>query len=501
MMNALAKRFLPDNANNSRFENMLQDMPVCVLTCNIHDDFRIDYANTTAIETLKRIEHLLPCRAEDIVGQTIDVFHKDPGHQRRILSSPGNLPYRTTIAIGDEFLDLNATAILDERGNYVGPMLTWDIVTDKINKEKENKLLLKLLDEMPVNVMLADKDTFDITYINQTSIKTLTPLEHMLPVKASEIKGKSVDIFHKNPAHQRAILSDPSRLPFRSKITLGEDTLDLRVAALTDDDGSYLAPLLTWDIITDRVKLADDFEQNVGAVVQAVSAAATEMQASAGSMTAAVEDTTAKSASMAAASEELASTVDEISRQVMQSSEIARSAVEEANKSNELIIGLADGAQKIGDIVNLIQDIASQTNLLALNATIEAARAGEAGKGFAVVAAEVKALANQTAKATEDIALQVNEIQESVSASVSAIQEVSTTIEKMDAITTSVSAAIEEQGASTRDVNVNIQGVMAASEQTGEIAGNVQEAAAELSQQAEGLAQRADAFLQQVREL
>ena len=146
-----------------------------------------------------------------------------------------------------------------------------------------------------------------------------------------------------------------------------------------------------------------------------------------------------------------------------------------------MITGLAESAQKIGDVINLIQDIASQTNLLALNATIEAARAGDAGKGFAVVASEVKQLATQTARATDEIGQQITEIQTAVGSAVEAIQSIGTTIESMDSITTNVSAAVEEQDASTREVNNNIQGVMQASEETGQVAITVQNGAEQLT--------------------
>lgn len=201
---------------------------------------------------------------------------------------------------------------------------------------------------------------------------------------------------------------------------------------------------------------------------------------------------------MAAATEQLEATVTEISRQVHQSSDIARDAVAEAKRSNESINELSESAQKIGQVVTLIQDIASQTNLLALNATIEAARAGEAGKGFAVVASEVKALANQTAKATEDISLQISEIQNSMGESVDSIQSVTATIEKMGEITESVAAAVEEQGASTKEVNQNIQGVMQAAQETSSVADQVRQASNELSEQSEKMTGYVDTFLKQV---
>jgi len=247
-------------------------------------------------------------------------------------------------------------------------------------------------------------------------------------------------------------------------------------------------------------QLADDFERNVKGVVETVAAASTELQSSAESMAATAEETNSQAGTVATASEELSASINEISQQVTRSATISASAVEQARKSNENVQGLAESSQKIGEVVSLINDIASQTNLLALNATIEAARAGEAGKGFAVVAAEVKNLANQTARATEEISGQIGAIQEATQSAVGAIKSISDTIGEISEISTAISSAVEEQGAATREVAGNITGVTTASAETGQSAGQVLEAANELSRQSETLGKEVDSFLLKVRE-
>ncbi len=481
-------------SNSDAFRSIVESLPVAVMTCDMHNDFKIDYYNPNTAEELGKVEHLLPCPVSELMGQSIDIFHKDPTHQRAILADPRNLPHKAQIRLGEEYLDLYVTAIKSPSGEYLGPALTWSVVTDRVRKEQETEQLLRMLDDMPVNVMMADKDTLEITYVNKTSIDTLTPLEHLLPIKAADLKGACIDIFHKNPAHQRALLADPNNLPWESNISLGDETLSLRVTRLDDANGNYISPMLSWNVITDQIAMA----KNVAEATNLVASASTELDASAATMSSATEETTAQSSSVAAATEQLEATVTEISRQVHQSSDISRDAVAEAKRSNESIKQLSESAQKIGQVVTLIQDIASQTNLLALNATIEAARAGEAGKGFAVVASEVKALANQTAKATEDISLQISEIQNSMGASVESIQSVTTTIEKMGEITESVAAAVEEQGASTKEVNQNIQGVMQAAQETSSVADQVRQASSELSEQSEKMTGYVDTFLKQV---
>jgi methyl-accepting chemotaxis protein len=221
----------------------------------------------------------------------------------------------------------------------------------------------------------------------------------------------------------------------------------------------------------DMIKLANDFEGAVGEIIETVSSASTELEASAGTLTktaeraqeatttvaAASEEASTNVQSVASATEEMASSVNEISRQVQESSRIANDAVDQARKTNDRVGELSKAAARIGDVVELINTIAGQTNLLALNATIEAARAGEAGRGFAVVASEVKALAEQTARATGEIGQQITGIQEATQDSVNAIKEISGTIEKLSEIASTIASAVEEQGAATQEISRNVQ--------------------------------------------
>ena len=476
---------------------MLENMPIGVMTCDLKD-FRINYVNPQTIESLKLIEDALPCRAEDIVGQCIDIFHKNPAHQRTLLSNPKNLPHRTKLEVGDEILDLLVSPIYSG-GKYIGPMVTWSIVTQQVHAEEEAARLKRMLDEMPINVMLLDKEDFTITYVNKTSIETLRPLQSLLPCPVDKIQGQCVDIFHKNPAHQRAILSDPTKLPYDAKIKVGDETLDLRVSAVRDSKGNYMGPMLNWTLATARVKLADDFESNIGSSVAALLESAQSMQANSTSLAASSEESNVQAATVSAATEELSSSINEISRQVATSNEIAGNAVTAAEESNVLITEMSEAARKISEVVNIIQDIADQTNLLALNATIEAARAGEAGKGFAVVASEVKELASQTSKATEDITKNIGQIQGATDTSVESMQTIQRIIGEVAEISSGIAAAVEEQSAATQQVAQNIVGVSDASKEVGEMSTQFQTSAGALSEEADNLKENVESFLVQVR--
>jgi methyl-accepting chemotaxis protein len=221
----------------------------------------------------------------------------------------------------------------------------------------------------------------------------------------------------------------------------------------------------------EMIKLADDFEGAVGKIVETVSSASTELEASAGTLTAtaeraqelttmvaaASEEASTNVQSVASSTEEMASSITEIGRQVQESARMANEAVDQARTTNDRVSELSKAAARIGAVVELINTIAEQTNLLALNATIEAARAGDAGRGFAVVASEVKALAEQTSKATGEIGQQITGIQAATEESVGAIQAISTTIEKLSEISSTIAAAVEEQGAATQEISRNVQ--------------------------------------------
>jgi methyl-accepting chemotaxis protein len=243
----------------------------------------------------------------------------------------------------------------------------------------------------------------------------------------------------------------------------------------------------------DMNKMADNFETAVGQIVEAVSSASSQLELSAGTLTATAERaqelTTAVAAaseeastnvqSVASATEEMASSVSEISRQVQQSARMATDAVDQARVTNDRVSELSKAATRIGDVVELINTIAGQTNLLALNATIEAARAGEAGRGFAVVASEVKALAEQTAKATGEIGQQISGIQAATQESVNAIQAISGTIEKLSEISSTIAAAVEQQGAATQEISRNVQQASMGTQQVSSNIGDVQRGASE----------------------
>ena len=309
-------------------------------------------------------------------------------------------------------------------------------------------------------------------------------------------------------------INGPMRHLIGEMLNISEGKLDNRIFVARDDEiGRALRNLQTLQTLVrfdreelkatelrsaaqrkaDMIRLADGFEGAVGEIIETVSSAATELEASAGTLTstavranelstmvaAASEEASTNVQSVASATEEMSSSVNEISRQVQASARMANEAVDQARTTNDRVGELSKAAARIGDVVELINTIAGQTNLLALNATIEAARAGEAGRGFAVVASEVKALAEQTAKATGEIGQQIAGIQAATQESVNAIREISGTIERLSEISSTIAAAVEEQGAATQEISRNVQQAAIGTQQVSSNITDVQRGAGE----------------------
>jgi len=512
--NLVALNPIPDVEKSSDlYLSVLETIPINVMLCD-RESFTITYANRQSIETLSTLSHLIPIDPNELVGTCIDVFHKVPSHQRTMLNDPNNLPYQTVITLGDEYLDLFVTAM--GKDTFI---LTWSIVTEKQNAEKQTVRLMNMLDNMPLNVMTCDPDNFEINYINKTSLNTLRKIEHLIPITADQALGTCIDVFHKKPMMQRGILSDPSNLPHTARINLGEETLVLNVSAITDGQQGYLGPMVTWDIITDLVAV----EKEVLDISEGVAAAATELSSTSESMSqiaiessqktmtvsANAEQTTTSIHGVASATEELTASIREIMRNIEEAGKVTLQAVTETKVSKEMIEKLSQSANEIGEVIKLIDEIANQTNLLALNATIEAARAGDAGKGFAVVAGEVKALSGQTRAATTEISTKITDIQQATDSVVQAIEEISGTVESMSTINGEISAAVNEQNDVTSNISSSIQSEAQRSqevsadlaqinnmiESTGSSSSEISSAAGELSKLSTDLTQSIDRLL------
>ncbi|HWA47386.1 MAG TPA: methyl-accepting chemotaxis protein [Dongiaceae bacterium] len=424
------------------------------------------------------------------------------------------------LAKGDDAISFPQKLGRDEIGRM------WEAMVALTKTVREAFQLSEITRQLPVNLLMADaRNDFKITYVNDAGQNLMKELEgkNLLPVAADKIVGSSFDIFHKDPVQQRALLSNPANLPYQAKVQMGEDTADFKISAIRDKNGEYVGPMLIWTMVTRQFQIA----RRVQDVVGIVASAANEMQSTAQSLSATAEETqrqsqtvasasqqaTANVQTVAAAAEELSTSITEITRQVEKSTQVARDAVDEAQRASSTVQVLAEAAERVGQVVNLINDIAAQTNLLALNATIEAARAGEAGKGFAVVANEVKSLANQTAKATDEIASQITAIQSAIGDSVHAIQRVGQTIQEVDHISTTIASAVEEQSAATQEiarnvqeassgtqqVSANITGVNDAATETGKSSSQLLDAAGELAKQSDTLRNEVEDFLEYLK--
>lgn len=452
------------SVDSNLYQPMVENAPTNILFSDM--DGTIQYANQRSINTLRELESHLPISADKVVGANIDIFHKNPAYQKKILASEKNLPHRATIALGPEFLDLNVSAVNDDAGNRVGTMVSWEVVTEAVKTRAEMAKMQGMVESMPINVMLADRE-FNITYINPASRNSLSQIQNLLPVPLDGVVGANIDIFHKNPSRVRKLLDDDRNLPHKAKIHLGSEIMDFQAAALHDDKGNYVGTMVSWELITEQMMVEKE-----------LTAAVAELQNLSGNLTHVstqiardADSTNSESASVAAAAEEVSRGVEsvatnteemnvaikEIARSSNEASKMTNDTLSQARSANETVTVLGNSSNEIGNVIKVISSIAQQTNLLALNATIEAARAGDAGRGFAVVANEVKELAKQTANATEEITAKIGSIQSDTVEAVAAIEGISKSIENINDIAGSIAASVEEQQATTNELARVIQ--------------------------------------------
>lgn len=407
----------------ARVHSMMEQAPSNIMFADT--DFIIRYLNPESEKTLRTIEEYLPIKVDDIVGQSIDIFHKDPSHQRRILADPSNLPIQAVIKVGPESLDLLVSPVFDQHKNFLGAMVTWEVITQKLKTEQEMARISSMMEQAPINIMFADTD-FIIRYANPASIRTLRAIEDLLPIRADDLIGQCIDIFHKNPSHQRGMLKDPSNLPISSEIKLGDETLDLQVNAVFDQNNEYMGAMVSWEVITKRLAMEREIEEKA----QAERARAQETQekvdvvltvvnaVAAGDFNQIVPDLGEDAVGQVGKA--LAKAIDAVRSSLKQvrevSGTVANAAQEMASASQEISTGAQEQASSLEETASSLEEITSTVKQNTDNAQqasdLATGSRDIAQRGGNVVSEAVEAMSaiNSSSKKIADIITAIDEI-------------------------------------------------------------------------------------------
>ncbi len=414
----------------SAIHAMIEGAPFAVMQVDL--DLVVQYANPASMELLSRLRAHLGIDPGKIVGTCIDVFHANPAHQRRILADPQNLPHTANITLGDEEVSLLIAAVHDDTGKYVGASLTWELITEKRRLERQQAELR------------AEQE--------RRTKEAQEKVDAMLAVVQAAAEGDLT----------------------RDVSVSGDDALGQMGRGLA---GFFTGLRGSVGTIAGSSKQLSDAADGLQGVSQTLAANAEETSQQAVVVSAAAEEVSASVQTVAAGVEELSASVKEIAKNATDAADVATEGVEVAKITNATVAKLGESSAEIGKVIKTITSIAQQTNLLALNATIEAARAGAAGKGFAVVANEVKELAKETAKATEDISQKIEAIQSDTTGAVDAIDRISAIIGRVNEIQGTIALAVEEQRTTTNEIGRSIAEAARGSSEIAENITSVAEAA------------------------
>ena len=568
-------------------------------------DFIVTYANQTTMNLLTKNQIQFSAvfpgfKAKNIIGTCIDIFHKKPEHQRKLLADPNNLPYQTDITVGELKFQLNVTATMDSDGNYVGNSLEWADVTETRKKELEVAMLQSAVDGAQANLMICDMDLI-ITYANPSVVEMMAArgdkLRQIFPgFDARNLIGQCIDQFHKSPSHQRKLLGSADNLPFKAEFEISGLEFSLNATAVLDHQGNMMGAMVEWRDITEqkdaerqiqglienavqgqldsRIDSAEyqGFMKGLGESINELMTAVVEplresqrviKLLSEGDLTDQMEgeysgefaelrdalnsttevladmvdqivegsetiltssdeisrgnaDLSQRTEEQASSLEETASSMEEMTSTVKQNADNAReanqlasAARDQAEKGGEVVqkavhaMGeINTSSKKIADIIGVIDEIAFQTNLLALNAAVEAARAGEQGKGFAVVAAEVRNLAQRSAGAAKEIKGLINDSVERVEEgsklvddSGKTLEEIVNAVKKVSDIIAEIAAAGQEQSAGIEEVNKAITQMDEMTQQNAALVEEASAASESMNEEAKSMNELMDFFL------